>query len=95
MTRYRMQLLEFVGVDVHGGSTLQPGAFVKSYDPEAHDGRGFVEWTTDPDEAVIFHSPAQALRLYQQVPVTRPYRADGKPNRPLTAFTIEVTKVEP
>jgi hypothetical protein len=64
--------------------------FLKTYDPEAYDGRGFAEWTRNVDEALKFPTAGEAWMLWRGVSRTRPTRSDGEPNRPLTAFTIEV-----
>lgn len=64
------------------------GSYLVSYDPEAHDGRGDVTWSADPRAAHRFKTPAAALAAVMAVPRCRPTRPDGKPNRPLTAFTV-------
>ena len=64
------------------------GQWLKSYDPEAHRGRGAAEWTDLPADAMQFPGPAEAFRYWKQTSRTRPVRPDGQPNRPLTAFTI-------
>lgn len=76
-----------------GGRQGPAGAWLKSYDPEAFRGRGSAEWTDDPTEALVFTEPVEAFRYWKQTSRTRPYREDGRPNRPLTAFTIEVVAV--
>ena len=43
--------------------------------------------TSDIRRACVFTTPEAAFEFYRQA---RGIRADGKPNRPLTAFTIEV-----
>jgi hypothetical protein len=60
-----------------------------SYDPEAFDGRGDIRTTSNISLAMKFDSIDQALDLYRSVPACRPLRDDGKPNRPLTAATVE------
>jgi hypothetical protein len=64
------------------------GQFLKSYDPEAHDGRGSARWTNNLNEALTFSSQVEAARLWRSIPRVRPKRSDGRPNRPLTAFTV-------
>ncbi len=65
-------------------------AWLKSYDPEAHNGRGAVKFTDDVNEAITFADRRAAFACYLQVPKIRPVRDDGKPNRPLTAYTIMI-----
>jgi hypothetical protein len=64
--------------------------YLKSYDPEAHAGRGNAEFTDDADKAMTFPDRRGALACYQQVPKNHPVRDDGKPNSPLTAYTIVI-----
>jgi hypothetical protein len=74
-----------------GRSTPVPiGAYLRSYDPEAFDGRGDAGWTTNLDAAMVFPDSAAAFACWRQQPRCRPLREDGQPNRPLTAFTVEV-----
>jgi hypothetical protein len=64
--------------------------FLQAYDPEYAGGRGLAEWTDDIETAMRFSTAGEAWMLWRSVSMTRPVRADGEPNRPLTAFTIEV-----
>ena len=64
--------------------------YLKTYDVEAHGGRGDATFTDDPNDALCFPNAAEALKAWQTRSVTRPDRPDGKPNRPLTAFTVEI-----
>jgi len=68
------------------------GQYLKSYDPEAHKGRGTAEWTADPDQAIHFSSAEEAFACWHQVPASRPVRKDGRPNKPLTAFSVEIAQ---
>jgi hypothetical protein len=90
-----LRCLGLVG-SVHGGSGPVPvGAYLVRYDPEAHDGRGDVEWSPDPARAQRFPDVRTALEALRAVPRCRPRRPDGKPNRPLMAFTIAVEPAPP
>ena len=62
--------------------------YLRYWDVEAHDGRGVAEWTYDIAKAYLFSSSIDAARVWKLVPVCRPLREDGKPNRPLTAFSV-------
>ena len=79
---------------ISGEPTEFDGQFVKEYDPtyvhpDGYDG-GILEVTKDPRQALCFDSFQAALDKWKQ-----PYgtRCDGKPNRPLTAFTVSVEAV--
>ena len=69
------------------------GKYLETYDPEAHEGRGFAQFTSDLAKAMKFDTHAQAFDLWKSTPRSRPTRPDGKPNRPLTAFTINFEEV--
>jgi len=69
------------------------GQWLMSYDPDAFDGRGEADWTVDPRQALQFPDHAAAYRCWQQTSQVRPVREDGRPNRPLTAFTAEVVAI--
>jgi hypothetical protein len=75
-----------------GFPTEYDGQYVKRYDPTyvhpvyGYDG-GILEVTSDLREAQRYADAGAALAAW-----ARPYgvREDGQPNRPLTAWTIEV-----
>lgn len=78
------------GITAHGGDRVPIGAYLAWYNPDARDGIGEADWTLDPSGAMQFDSAEAALRAYRAVSTVRPVRADGKPNRPLTAFTVSI-----
>lgn len=86
-------LHDLIGYTVVESHLPTSGAWLRSYDADAHDGRGYVDWTTDPDQALKFPDAASAISCYRSVPSVRPVRMDGQPNRPLTAFTIEIRRL--
>lgn len=63
--------------------------YLKAYDPEAHDGRGEAIFTGDPGEALRFE-PGMAFVCWTLIPKSRPLRPDGRPNKPLTAFSVSI-----
>lgn len=65
------------------------GKFLKSYDPSANGGHGAIVVTDSPRDAMRFASFAEALECYRQQHGVR-VGFDNKPNRPLTAFSIEI-----
>ena len=69
------------------------GTYVRSFDPSAHDGRGDLEVTDDIDQALVYPSINEAMMAWRAVPANRPRRPDGKPNRPMTAFSVELVPV--
>src|ERR671922_286132 len=74
---------------------ISPNArWLKSFDPDAYDGLGLVEWTHDIDQAIKFKDPIEAKDYFAQQSTVRPLRADGKPNRPLTAYTVTLEQYQ-
>jgi len=69
------------------------GQFLASFDVEAHDGRGEAQFTADINRAMYFSTHVAAFEAWNTRSRTRPTRADGKPNKPLTAFTMTVMPV--
>jgi hypothetical protein len=62
--------------------------WLKSYDIEAFDGRGNALFTDVPEKALRFADLGAAFEAWKTQSKRRPIREDGKPNRPLTAFSI-------
>jgi len=67
---------------------LPVGAYLASYNPEGDGGNGVAIWTRDPAQAMTFATGEAATACYRAVPLNRPLRSDGRPNRPLTQFTV-------
>lgn len=88
-----IQLVAVAG-QVRGlGAHPQPGQYLRRYDPEARAGHGQAEWTAALDEALTFPDGAAAFACWRTVPRSRPFREDGRPNRPLTAYTVEIVSL--
>lgn len=78
---------------VIGFDPADVGGLLKRFDPEARHGYGEAEWTHDVAEAMTFPDAAAVLAFWKTIPKSRPLRADGRPNRPLTAYTVSVSKL--
>lgn len=83
-------VLRCAGTDAPPFAGDPSGAWLASFDPEAHEGYGEVVFTLIPARIMRFADAAQAMEYIRQVPRARPVRGDGKPNRPLTAYTWQV-----
>ena len=57
-------------------------------DIDANDGQGSVTFTADRARAKSFPSPTDAAAYWRTQSTVRPQRPDGRPNRPLTAFSM-------
>jgi hypothetical protein len=64
--------------------------FLSAYNPKT----GESEWTWVREKALTFPNAREAMRLWRSVLETDPVRWDGKANRPLTAFTVEVVDAD-
>lgn len=69
--------------------------WVREYSPDGEGGRGRIRFTTERASAKRFASLQAALEEWRTVSKTHPIRPDGKPNRPLTAYTMTFEPVEP
>ena len=88
----RAKILVIMGLagTVMSGQTLEPGEhYVKDWQVDAIDGAGLV-LTQEPSEAKIYRDAREAYLAWRAVPARHPTRFDGRPNRPLTAFTVEI-----
>jgi hypothetical protein len=86
-----MKRLRIVGL-VNGGSTPFDNQWLVSYDPDYHwpDGTydgGDLRTSPDERDARQFIDVKAAVEYWRQGHGTC---ADGKPNRPLTAFNVEI-----
>lgn len=89
------QVLKIVGVPIALDYTpIEVGHYVKTYQASGGNGHGFIETTDNITKALHFPDRGAALECWRAVSTTHPTRpGDGKPNRPLTAFTVEIVKV--
>ena len=94
VTVFVMRVVGLTGVQIDG-SPDPSGLYVASYDPDGNGGLGDVALAGDIINAKIYANPTQASRDYLKVSAIRPTRADGQPNRPLTAYAVEVFPVKP
>jgi hypothetical protein len=83
---YLMQAVELAAVPP--GIVEPPTGFLKSFDPDANGGWGLITWTTDPEDAMVFATVGDALEMWKRQSTLLPLRPDGRPNRPLTAWTV-------
>jgi hypothetical protein len=70
-----------------------PWLYLRSYDPDGENGRGYVRMTDQLDKAKRFPDLAAVFEEWKRQSTTVPFRDDGKPNRPLTAYTMEPVEI--
>lgn len=69
--------------------------YLREYDPSVSDEQGYgrIAATPDINLALHFRSPLDALDFWKQPSKIVPTRPDGRPNRPLTCFTVEIEAI--
>ena len=78
-------------VKIYENRNMQgPFYYLVEYDPNGYDGMGWLETSSRLEEAKEFENVVDAFMLFRMVSRTHPVRQDGKPNRPLTAYTTEI-----
>jgi len=67
------------------------GKYLQAFDPDFEDGRGRIEATSDVELAQRFPSAAEAWEEWKRPSTVHPIReTDGKPNRPMSAWTVSI-----
>ena len=84
-----LRVVELTGIHLGDFTPAQPGDYLVSFDPDARDGRGEAVWSPDINKAMTFIDAISAMRTWRMQSYVRPYRDDGKINRPLTAYSVE------
>jgi len=74
------------------GPSSEDGQYVRACSVDAYNGIGHVEVTPDPERARQFDSVLEAVDFYRRQSNVMPLRDDGKPNRPLTCYTVEFVR---
>jgi hypothetical protein len=88
----RLYVLRLYGL---GYKAIDPAEYVTFYDPDGGDNpyQGIVRSSVNLDEALRFQSFKEAYEFLLQVSTRLPLRPDGKKNRPITAYTVEIGHV--
>jgi hypothetical protein len=82
-----------------GHAQIDPPEWVVAFEPDSSQTdpptypTGTTDSDPDPGKAKRFLSFAEAAEFWKTQSKTVPYRPDGKPNRPLTAFTVEIVVI--
>jgi hypothetical protein len=61
--------------------------YLQAYDPDRNRYAGHIELTPHKAQAMQFADFSRATEVWRQTSRTMPTRPDGRPNRPLTAFS--------
>jgi hypothetical protein len=87
--------IEWLSGIVIESSSVPDGTYVQDYNPDACAGYGELVATSDIQKAMRFESAGDALEFYRQQSKVRPFRPDGRPNRPLMAYTVSIENIDP
>lgn len=68
--------------------------YLRAFDANAHHGHGEIDMTDDIREARRFDTFEAVFECWKTQSTAVPYRTDGKPNRPLTAYSVSPLKVD-
>jgi hypothetical protein len=79
--------------DIVGGKVTL--LWLKSFDADALDGRGSITMTDLREDAMRFDSLAAVFECWKTQSNVVPLRDDGRPNRPLTAYSIQPVEWRP
>lgn len=85
-----MKVIRIIGL-ANGEPTLWDGTWLVSCD--IRSSRMLMTTTIDPREAKTFPHAADAMEFWRRIDPERPLRPDGKPNRPLTAYTVSIEDI--
>jgi hypothetical protein len=87
----RLKLIE----SADGSPTPQNGMYLVDYVPDTDElGLGELHASSNVIEAKIFADAGAAFAYWKQQSKRVPIRPDGKPNRPLTAWSVLIETVE-
>jgi hypothetical protein len=88
-----LRVIALAGIHIGNFQPAKPGDYLATFDVNAHGGRGEATFTPDIKRAMRFADGGEAMRAWRMRSTVRPLRDDGKPNRPLTAYTVETENV--
>lgn len=77
----------------YDGATGRFLGYLTAFDPDAFDGRGYVNASANMRRALRFKSFGDAFECWKMQSDAVPLRDDGEPNRPLTAYTVQIARI--
>lgn len=84
-----------------GTKTAYDGQYLVSYnpemdgtDPDGNEMQCTIKCTTDANGAKTYPSQSAAWAEWTRTSKRAPVRGDGRPNKPLTAYTVEILPLE-
>lgn len=95
MSKYAIYLIDFTGADqvARDLALTHVGKYVSHYDPDGMLPDDILQSVENVQDAIHYKDFDAAADAWRRVSKKWPVRSDGKPNRPLTAYTVEIVKV--
>lgn len=77
-------------------SLYEPGIYLQHYEVDAGGElpAPVIQFTGRRDEAMRFTDARAAMECWRRQSAVMPLRRDGQPNRPLTAYSIEIVPAD-
>lgn len=75
-------------------NSIVQGDYLEWSDPDAKNGRGNERWTAHLAKAKRFATFKDAVACWQAQSRKRPLRDDGRPNRPMTAYSVSPVRID-
>jgi hypothetical protein len=91
MSSHVIRIVEEVGP---GADPDMRGQYIVDFDPDYRVDYCSLNTSFEVAKAKQFESGEAAIQFWLQPSKLRPVRPDGKPNRPLTAYSVEILPVE-
>ena len=88
--KYGIKIIGLAGYITKGDYSVMEGQWVQTVNVDAYNGRGEARGTLDPRKAMAFDTTTEAFIFWNQQSKVRPLRPDGRPNKPLTAFSCMI-----
>ena len=96
--KYAMRVLGMAGIYYNAAEMEAVGfddpSYIQSYDLNYMGGRGQAMLTSDVTKAATWDTEIDVFKAWRTTSTLMPVRDDGRPNRPLTAYTISAEAVE-
>src|SRR4051812_21579772 len=70
------------------GTGVVKGAYLEWSNPDGRNGFGDDRWTLDRNRAKRFATYEAAFECWRAQSRVNPFRSDGMPNRPMTAYSV-------
>ncbi len=91
--KFTLKIVDLSWLKPELGAEPRTGQYIKFFDVARHNGKDPFPMTDDVTQAAQWDDASTALAFWKTQSIVRPFRPDGKPNRPLTALSVELHKI--